>query len=63
MIHGWVKQAHIDAGERDDKSSGAEKDELARSRAENRTIEEEGEVPNKAAALFAEATNPTTSNR
>jgi transposase len=51
-LHRWLRQAEIDAGEREGRSS-AEEDELRRLRRENRRLREEQEVLKKAAAFFA----------
>jgi transposase len=48
----WVKQAAIDAGQRDGLTTD-EKAELARLRRENRLLREEREILKKAAAFFA----------
>ena len=61
-IRNWVKQADIDAGERDDGYTTDEKEELEKLRAENRQLKEEREILKKAAAWFAQETNPTTNN-
>jgi transposase len=48
----WVKQAAIDAGQRDGLTTG-EKAELARLRRENAVLKEEREILKQAAAFFA----------
>ncbi len=60
-IHGWVKQAEIDGGTRDDGLTSAELDELRRLRKENRQLRTERDILSKAAAWFA--TNDVTSSR
>jgi transposase len=52
-IRAWVKQADIDEGRRDDGTTTAERDELARLRRENRELKMEREILKKAAAWFA----------
>lgn len=47
----WVKQAEIDAGEREGLVS-AEREELVSLRRENRVLREEREILKKAAAFF-----------
>ena len=61
MIYGWVKQAEIDGGTRDDGLTSAERDELQRLRKENRQLRTEHDILLKAAAWFT--TNDVTSSR
>ena len=60
-IHGWVKQAEIDAGDRSDGLKSAERDELRALRKENRQLRTERDILSKAAAWFAQ--NDVTSSR
>jgi transposase len=48
----WVKQAEIDAGERDGLTTG-EREELGRLRRENKVLKQERDFLKKAAAFFA----------
>lgn len=52
-IRAWVKQADIDEGRRDDGTTTAEREELARLRRENRELKMEREILKKAAVWFA----------
>lgn len=53
-IHGWVKQADRDDGERHDGLTSEERDELRRLRKENRQLRQERDILSKAAAWFAQ---------
>ena len=59
-IRNWIKQHEIDAGKRQDGLQSAQKEELRQLRKENRTLRQEREISKKAAAWFAQETNPTT---
>ena len=52
----WIKQAEIDAGERQDGLTSDEKGELARLRKEIRQLRQERDILAKAAAWFARET-------
>ncbi len=60
-IHGWIKQAELDGGTRDDGLTNAEREELRRLRKENRQLRTERDILSKAAAWFA--ANDVTSSR
>ena len=53
-IRNWVKQADLDAGRRQDGLTTEERQELARLRKENARLREERDIPEKAAAWFAQ---------
>ena len=60
-IHDWVKQAGADDGERDDRLTSAELDELRQLRREAKQLRQERDILSKAAAWFAQ--NDVTSRR
>ncbi|MEU3498701.1 hypothetical protein ABZ747_35100 [Kitasatospora cineracea] len=51
-VRDWVRQAEIDAGERDGRTSD-EREELARLRRENRRLREDVDILRRATAFFA----------
>ena len=55
-ISAWIRQAALDAGERDDGLTTTERDELRRLRRDNRRLREERDILKKAAAWFARET-------
>jgi transposase len=52
-LRNWLRQGDIDAGRRHDGLATAERDELRRLRAENRTLRMERDLLKKAAVFFA----------
>ena len=56
-IRQWVRQAALDAGERQDGLTSEAKTELARLRKEVKTLRQEREILKKAAAWFAQEMN------
>jgi transposase len=55
-VRDWVKQADLDAGNRTDGLTSAERDELTRLRRENRRLAEDVEILKRATAFFAKET-------
>ena len=54
-VREWVRQAEVDVGDREG-LTGAEREELARLRRENRRLREDVEVLKRATAFFATET-------
>jgi transposase len=54
-VRDWVRQAGVDAGERDGPTSG-EREELAQVRRGNRRLREDVEILERATAFFAKVT-------
>jgi len=53
-LRGWVRQAEADAGERDDRLSTAELDELKQLRKENAGLRRANEILKAASVFFAQ---------
>jgi transposase len=53
-IHGWVKQAEIDGGDRPDGLTSEEREELRHLRREMKQLRQERDILSKAAAWFAQ---------
>ena len=58
-IRNWARQSDLDEGVCHDGLTTEEREELRRLRRENRTLREEREILKKAAAWFAQETNPS----
>jgi transposase len=52
-VRAWVRQAEIDAGQRNDGLTTDEKEELSKLRRENRRLREDVEILKRATAFFA----------
>jgi len=55
-VRAWVKQADLDAGDREDGLTSTEKEELAQLRRENRRLREDVEILKRATAFFVKET-------
>lgn len=53
-LRGWVRQAEADAGERDDRLTTAERDELKKLRKENAELRRANEILKAASVFFAQ---------
>lgn len=62
-IRSWIKQADLDEGKRTDGLTSDGREELARLRRENRTLQEEKEILKTAAAWFAAESTKTPPKR
>jgi transposase-like protein len=56
---GWIRQAEADAGERDDRPTTTEREELAALRKENAQLKRANEILRTASAFFAAQPDPT----
>jgi transposase len=57
-LRGWVRQAQVDHGERDDRLTTAERDELKQLRKENAELKHANEILKAASVFFAQETDP-----
>src|SRR5688572_8171908 len=57
-LRNWIKQSELDRGERRDGLSRDEREELRRLRRENRRLAQERDILKKAAAFFANESDP-----
>jgi transposase len=57
-LRNWIKQSELDRGERRDGLSSDEREELRRLRRENRRLAQERDILKKAAAFFANESDP-----
>ena len=58
-LRNWVRQAEADDGERDDRPSSSENEELRRLRKENAELKRANEILKAASAFFAQEIDPT----
>jgi len=58
-LRNWIRQAEADHGERDDRLSTVEREELARLRRENAELKQAKEILKAASAYFASELDPT----
>jgi transposase-like protein len=58
-LRNWIRQAEADAGERDDRLTTAEREELTALRKENAQLKRANEVLRTASAFFAAQLDPT----
>jgi transposase len=58
-LRSWIRQAEADAGERDDRLTTAEREELVALRRENAQLKRANEVLRTASAFFAAQLDPT----
>jgi transposase len=57
-LRNWIKLSELDRGERRDGLSSDEREELRRLRRENRRLAQERDILKKAAAFFANESDP-----
>jgi transposase len=58
-LRNWIRQDQADHGERDDRPTTAETEELRRLRRENAELRRANEILKAASALFAQEMDPT----